>query len=111
MSDAETEIAREQRDWNGTQVCEAEHPRVCVIVHYDIYPHYLVAKGVLLPGGKVKTLYGTYSVGSIIRVLPESDLEAYKEQRRKVSSEYTEKERQLRVDILKENGVDFLPQN
>lgn len=108
MSDAETEIAREQRDWNGTQVCEAEHPRVSVIVRHDIYPHYLVAKGVLLPGGKVKTLYDTYSVNSIIRILPESDFEDYDAQCRKVSSEYTKKERQLRVDILKENGVDFL---
>lgn len=84
-------------------------PKVTVIVHYDIYPYYLVYKGTLLPGGRVETICGTYAVDSIIRVLPESDFEAYDAQRRKVSSEYTEKERQLRVDILKQNGVNFLP--
>lgn len=83
-------------------------PKVTVIVRYDIYPHYLVDKGTLLPGGRVGTTCGTYGVDSIIRVLPESDFEAYEAQRRKVSSEYTEKERQLRVDILKQNGVNFL---
>lgn len=83
-------------------------PKVTVIVRYDIYPHYLVSKGTLMPGGRVKTTCGTYAADSIIRVLPESDFEAYEAQRRKVSSEYTEKERQLRVDILKQNGVNFL---
>lgn len=84
-------------------------PTVTAIVRYDIYPHYLVSKGKLLPGGKVKTSCGTYAVDSIIRILPESDYETYEAQRRKVSKEYTEKERQLRIDTLKENGVKFLP--
>lgn len=83
-------------------------PKVAVIVRYDIYPHYLVSKGTLLPGGRVKTSCGTYTADSIIRVLPESDFEAYDEQRRKVAKDYDEKERQLRVDILKQNGVNFL---
>lgn len=84
-------------------------PTVTAIVRYDIYPHYLVSKGKLLPGGKVKTDYGTYAVDSIIRILPESDYDQCEATRRKVSAEYTEKERQLRVDILKQNGVNFLP--
>ncbi|QPI18107.1 hypothetical protein POP15_059 [Pectobacterium phage POP15] len=84
-------------------------PTVTAIVGYDIYPHYLVTKGKLLPGGKVKTDCGTYAADSILRILPESDYEQYEATRRKVSSEYREKERQLRVDILKQNGVNFLP--
>lgn len=84
-------------------------PTVTAIVGYDIYPHYLVTKGKLLPGGRVKTSAGTYAADSVIRILPECDYESQEAVLRKVKSEYTAKERQLRVDILKQNGVNFLP--
>lgn len=84
-------------------------PTVTAIVRYDIYPHYLVSKGRLLPGGGVKTSCGTYAVESVLRILPECDYERLEDVRRKVSREYTARERQLRVDILKENDVNFLP--
>lgn len=83
-------------------------PTVTAIVSYDIFPHYLVTKGKLLSGGRVKASCGTYAVDSIIRILPESDYEQYEATRRKVSAEYTQKQRQLRVDILKQNGVNFI---
>lgn len=87
-----------------------EFVTVTAIVRYDIYPHYIVVKGKLLPTGGVKTRdCGGFSVRSILRILPESEYETQEALRRKITSEYTKKERQLRVDILKENGVDFLP--
>ena len=80
-----------------------------VIVKYDLYPFYLVAKGKLLSNGDIKTSATSfYRRESVIKVLPESEYEVQKVILQNIESEYRKKERQLRIDLLKEAGVDFV---
>lgn len=87
-------------------------PTVTAIVKYDLFPNYVVAKGKLMEDGGIKTSSTSYFRSrSVIKVLPESEYEPQEAKLRMIQQAYRERERQLRVDILKENGVDFLPQN
>lgn len=84
-------------------------PEVTAIVKYDLYPYYRLAKGRLRNDGGIKlseTSY--YRPESVIKVLPKSEYEPQKDKLQLIDQIYREKERQLRIDILKEFGVDFI---
>lgn len=84
-------------------------PTVAAIVRYDLYPYYLVTKGKLTKTGGINTLgVGIYSADSVIRIFPEGEYEGLEKQRQALKNIYREKERQLRIDILEQAGVDFV---
>lgn len=91
---------------------EIKFPIVTAIIRCDLYPGYVVTMGGLqMDGGIRLSSGGTYSGGSVLKVLP---LDAYNTQEqllRQIKNSYREQERQLRIDILKQHGVDFVTVN
>lgn len=84
-------------------------PVVTAIVKYDLYPYYHVTKGRLRHDGGIDTSGASYyRPESVIKVLPASEYEPQKDALQRIEQTYREKERQLRIDILEQNGVDFV---
>lgn len=84
-------------------------PTVTAIVKYDLYPYYLVRKGKLRTDGGIQTdRVSYYRPDCVVKVLPESEYEVQESRCRGIQHDYREKERQLRIDILAVNGVDFI---
>lgn len=85
------------------------NPTVAAIVKYDVFPYYVVTKGKLTSTGGIQaTGIGIYSADSVIRIFPEWEYENLENQRVAIKNIYREKERQLRIDILEQVGVDFV---
>ena len=85
------------------------NPTVTAIVGYDIFPYYVVTKGKLTSTGGIQaTGIGIYSADSVIRIFPKDQYDALNRQREALKDEYRKRERQLRVDILEQAGVDFV---
>jgi hypothetical protein len=88
---------------------DALNPTVAAIVGYDIFPYYAVTKGELTNTGGIRAVgVGIYSADSVIRIFPEGEYESLENQRAAIKNIYREKERQLRIDILEQVGVDFV---
>lgn len=105
MGDVVGSMLRERKSDN----VEPEGTLVTALVKYDIFPKYLVVKGYLQPDFTVKTNpYSFYRTTSILQILPAESYESEKERLQRIEDNYYENERQLRIDILKENGVDFV---
>lgn len=84
-------------------------PEVTAIVKYDLYPYYLVVKGKLSKFGGIKLDRAShYRPESVIKVLPASEYDSQKDTLKLIRQVYSEKECQLRVDILKQHGVHFV---
>lgn len=84
-------------------------PEVTAIIKYDLYPYYRVAKGKLREDGGIKlTESSYYRPDSVIKVLPISEYETQKDSLQLIEQVYREKERELRIDILKCAGVKFV---
>lgn len=84
-------------------------PEVTAIIKYDLYPYYRVAKGKLREDGGIKlTESSYYRPDSVIKVLPISEYDAQKDSLQLIEQVYREKERELRIDILKCAGVKFV---
>ncbi|QYC52557.1 hypothetical protein [Salmonella phage SSBI34] len=82
---------------------------VTAIVRYDLFPKYRVSKGWLQGDGSVKVNnHSYYRAESIIRVLPPEKYEDEKERLERIIEDYRENERQLRIDILAANKVNFI---
>lgn len=84
-------------------------PTVTAIIKYDLFPYYVVAKGNLRQDGGIQTgVTSYYRPEGVLKVLPESEYEVQKANRSAIEQDYRERERELRVDILIENDVDFV---
>ncbi|UNA02655.1 hypothetical protein [Enterobacter phage vB_ExiM_F5M1E] len=87
-------------------------PSVTAIVKYDVFPYYVVAKGKLLNNGGVRAEgLGIFSAESVIRIFPDDQYNTLNRQRESLKNDYRKKERQLRIDILEQAGVDFVTVN
>lgn len=105
MGDAVGSMLRESKP----VVSEPSNPLVTVIVKYDIFPRYRVHKGRLQDDGTVRVEAGLcFRADSVLRVLPASRYEEEKARLDRIEADYDENERQLRIDILKANRVDFV---
>lgn len=109
MTDAVSDMLRAvELDVTKKEV-EEVLPEVTAIVEYDLYPYYLVTKGLLQKDGGVRSeTMGNFKSDSILKVFPGCSYEALEGVLRQITSSYHKQERQLRVDILKEHGVDFV---
>lgn len=105
MTDAVSDMLRESRPAKKV----ADLPIVTAIVKYDTYPYYNVVLGQLGMDGGVKWgNNGSFRQESVIRVLPEASFETQNILLEQIKRSYRHQERQLRIDILKQSGVDFV---
>lgn len=106
MSDAVSDMLRDRSE---PQKKEVKLPMVTAIVKYDTYPYYNVVLAQLGMDGGVKWgNNGSFRQESVIRVLPEAAFETQNRLLDQVKYSYRKQERQLRIDILKQHGVDFV---
>lgn len=106
MSDAVSDMLRDRSE---PQKKEVKLPTVAAIVKYDTYPYYNVILGELRLDGSVGWgNNGSFRQESVIRVLPEAAFETQNRLLDQVKYSYRKQEHQLRVDILKQHGVDFV---
>lgn len=82
--------------------------KVTAFVKYDLYPHYIVLEGDLQENFDVKTSCGTYKSESVIFVKPVSELEKHKEVHTTIRRDHDRLLRQLKIDLIKQNGIDFI---
>lgn len=82
--------------------------KVTAFVKYDLYPHYVVLEGDLQENFDVKTSCGTYSHSKVLCVKPFSELKDHEDAHKKICREYKRMENELRVDLLKKNGINFI---
>lgn len=82
---------------------------VAAAVRYDLYPYYIVVKGKLKSdGGIIVPDYGSYHPESVLRIFSSDAYFDQEAKHKKIRDTYREKERQLRIDILEQNGVNFV---
>lgn len=106
MSDAVSDMLR---DRSKPQKKEVKLPMVTAIVKYDTYPYYNVISGELRLDGSVGWgNNGHFRQESVIRILPEAAFETHNILLEQIKRSYRNQERQLRIDILKQGGVDFV---
>lgn len=82
--------------------------KVTAFLKYDLYPYYVVLEGDLQENFDVKTSCGTYSRGKVMCVRPIDELDKHREARNTVTKEYDRLHRQLKIDVLRQNGVNFI---
>lgn len=105
MSDAVSDMLRDRSE---PQKKEVKLPLVTAIVKYDLFPYYNVVFGELNLEGCIRCSSGTFRQESVIRVLPEAAFETQQTLLRQATASYRNQERQLRIDILEQHGVDFV---
>lgn len=82
--------------------------RVTAFVKYDLYPYYIVLEGDLQETFDVKTSCGTYGASALLSIKPISEIEKHKEIHTNILKEHDQSLRQLKIDLLKQNGIDFI---
>uniref|UniRef100_A0AAU8GGQ6 Uncharacterized protein n=1 Tax=Salmonella phage vB_SEnST11_KE23 TaxID=3161174 RepID=A0AAU8GGQ6_9CAUD len=82
--------------------------KVTAFVKYDLYPHYIVLEGELQENFDVKTSCGTFNHAKVITVKPISELDRHREDYENIRKAYDRLHTKLKVDILKQHGVDFI---
>lgn len=82
--------------------------KVTAFVRYDLYPYYIVLEGDLQENFDVKTSCGTYNHTKVLQIKPLSELAEHKETHTRIRKEHDRLLRQLKVDLLKQNGIDFI---
>lgn len=82
--------------------------KVTAIIKYDIYPYYLVLEGDLNEEFDVLTKVGRYSAKNLLAVKSLSEFTTQKQKLEDIRRQYREKEKELRLALLEENGVDFV---
>lgn len=81
---------------------------VCGIVKYDTFPYYNVLKGQLKSDGSFFVSgIGTFRDQNLFRIFPVACYEREDKKFEAVRREYSEKEKQLKLDVIKQNNVDF----
>lgn len=106
MTDAVSDMLRDRSEPKPKEV---ELPKVTAIVKYDLYPYYNVIEGELNLDGSVRWgTNGTFRQELVVRVLPVAAFETHNILLEQIKRSYRNQERQLRIDILKQSGVDFV---
>lgn len=82
--------------------------KVTAFIKYDLYPHYIVLEGELQENFDVKTSCGNFNHTKVIDVKPISDLQEHRGKHDNIRKEHDRLHRQLKIDLLKQNGVDFI---
>lgn len=82
--------------------------KVTAFLKYDLYPYYVVLEGDLQENFDVKTSCGTYNRGKVIYVRPIDEFGKHQEARNTITKEYDRLHRQLKIDVLRNNGVNFI---
>lgn len=85
--------------------------KVTAFIRYDIYPYYIVLEGDLQENFDVKTSCGTYNHRNVLCIKPFSELKEHEDNHKKICREYKRLEAELRVDLLKKNGINFINTN
>lgn len=81
---------------------------VTALIKYDLFPFYVVRKGVLNPDGGIQlNKVSSYDVSAVLRILPESAFEDEEEKRSGLSKKYDELVQNIRVELLEEANVNF----
>lgn len=82
---------------------------VCAVVKYDHFPHFNVIQGELRGDGSVRWPgCGVFRGESIIKIFPVGEFEDLRRKQYLLEEDYREGKQKLRVDLLKEHGVDFV---
>lgn len=82
--------------------------KVTAFIRYDIYPYYIVLEGDLQENFDVKTSCGAYHHRNVLCVKPISELKQHEDTHKKITREHKRLEAELRVDLLKKNGINFI---
>ncbi|AGZ17627.1 hypothetical protein X824_gp196 [Escherichia phage 4MG] len=82
--------------------------KVTAFLKYDLYPYYIVLEGELQENFDVKTSCGTYSHTKVLRVKPFSEYDLHSKIHRDIKQQHDRCLRKLKVDLLKQNGIDFI---
>lgn len=83
--------------------------QVTGIVKYDLFPYYTVVRGELRDDGGIDlSSYSYHKPESVIKVLGIGAYEAEKERLAKVQDEYRKRHQELRGELFREFGVDFV---
>lgn len=88
---------------------KVQFPEVTAIVKYDSFPYYNVFVGQLRMDGGVSLESKRYvRQESVIAVFPKEAFDTQSILWKQLKNSYRDQERQLRIDILKQHGVDFV---
>ena len=82
--------------------------KVTAFLKYDLYPYYIVLEGDLQENFDVKTSCGTYNHKKVLQIKPFSDFKEHQETHTRICKEHDRLLRQLKVDLLNQNGINFI---
>lgn len=82
--------------------------KVTAFLKYDLYPYYIVLEGDLQENFDVKTSCGTYNHTKVLQIKPFNDLKEHQDTHTKIRNDHDRLLRQLKVDLLKQNGINFI---
>lgn len=85
--------------------------KVTAFLKYDLYPYYIVLEGDLDEAFYVKTVCGTYHPKNVLAIKPISELEGHKNTHTAIMKDHDRLLRKLKVDLLEQNGIDFINTN